>query len=202
MDYAKDKTKNVKRDFKLKDTVFAFSSFTLVCCAVIFALVVYDVFTIQNLLSFDKPIESLIISGIASIALVLFGVILTLNMPADYIDDTNKTYQNDPLPDIFIFMFIAALFEEVLFRGIIQNLLFIFTNHQWVAILSTALLFMAFHIQYFKKPIMLLNITIPSLVFGWLYFKTNNILVPVFVHFIMNFGMTILFKYKLINFKR
>nr|WP_233191062.1 CPBP family glutamic-type intramembrane protease [Sporosarcina sp. P20a] len=45
---------------------------------------------------------------------------------------------------------------------------------------------------------MLLNICIPSLVFGWLYFKTNNILVPVFVHFIMNTGMTILFKYKLL----
>ena len=99
-------------------------------------------------------------------------------------------------------MFIAVLFEETLFRGIIQNLLLIFTGHQWVAILSTALWFIDFHIQYFKKPIMLLNIFIPSLVFGWIYFKTNNILVPIFVHFILNFGMTILFKYKLISFKR
>lgn len=202
MDYAKDKSRNIKHDFKLKDAIFPFSSLTLICFAVIYALVVYDVLTIQNLLSFDNPIESLIISGVACVALLLFGVILTLTIPAAYIADTNKTYQNDTLPDVFIFMFIAVLFEETLFRGIIQNLLLIFTGHQWVAILSTALLFIVFHIQYFKKPIMLLNICIPSLVFGWIYFKTNNILVPIFVHFILNFGMTILFKYKIISFKR
>lgn len=202
MDYAKDKTKNIKHDFKLKNAIFPFSSLTLICFTVIYALVVYDVLAIPNLLSFDNPKESLIISGVASVGLLLFGVILTLTIPEDYIDDTNKTYQNERFPDVFIFMFVAVLFEETLFRGIIQNLLLIFTGHQWVAILLTALLFIAFHFHYFKKPIMLLNICIPSLVFSWIYFKTNNILVPIFVHFVLNFGITILFKYKLISFKR
>ncbi|WP_369823873.1 type II CAAX prenyl endopeptidase Rce1 family protein [Sporosarcina sp. P34] len=44
--------------------------------------------------------------------------------------------------------------------------------------------------------------SIPSVVFGSIYFKTNNLLVPIFVHFIMNIGMTFLFKYKLIRFKK
>ena len=81
MDYAKDKSKNIKHDFKLKDAIFPFSSLTLICFAVIYALVVYDVLTIQNLLSFDNPIESLIISGVACVVLLLFGVILTLLFP-------------------------------------------------------------------------------------------------------------------------
>ncbi|WP_153720745.1 CPBP family intramembrane glutamic endopeptidase [Sporosarcina cascadiensis] len=201
MDSTKDKSNNSKHEFKLKETVFAFSSFAFICLAVIFAFIVYDVFTIQNFLSFDKPAELLIISGISSVALLLFGLILTLIIPANYIDDNNKTYQDDSLPAIFIFMFAAALFEELLFRGIIQNLLFLFMGYQWFAILLTALLFTVFHVQYFKKPIMLLNICIPILVFGWIYFKTGNILVPVFVHFVMNFGMTVLFKYKLLNLR-
>ncbi|ARF15617.1 CAAX protease [Sporosarcina ureae] len=195
-------SENIKRDIKTKDVMFAFSSLSLLCIAVLFGLVVYDVLTIQSLLSFNKPIESIVITGIASIALLLFGVVLTFSIPSNSIDGMNKTYQDGSLSSLFIFMFLAALFEEVLFRGIIQNLFFVYTGNQWVAILSATLLFLVFHIQYFKKPMMLMNITIPSIVFGWIYVKTNNLLVPVFVHFLMNFGMTILFKYKLISLKK
>ncbi|PIC77593.1 CPBP family intramembrane metalloprotease [Sporosarcina sp. P19] len=198
----KSGSENIKRDIITKDVMFAFSSFSFMCIAVIFGLVVYNVLTIQSLLSFDEPIESIVITGIASIALLLFGVVLTFIIPSNYIDDMNKTYQDGTLSSLIIFMFLVALFEELLFRGIIQNLFFVYTGHQWVAILSTTVLFLVFHIQYYKKPMMLLNITIPSLVFGWVYFKTNNLLVPVFVHSIMNLGTTIMFKYKLISFKK
>ncbi|PIC82855.1 CPBP family intramembrane glutamic endopeptidase [Sporosarcina sp. P1] len=202
MDQVKNRSEKNTHSSKTKDMNFVFCSFTFICFAIIFALVVYDVLTIQNLLSFDRPMESIMILGVSSIALLLFGVVLTLTIPSNYIDDNNHTYQEDSLPRIFTFMFIAALFEETLFRGIIQNVLFLFISHEWMAILLTTGLFLVFHIQYFKKPIMLLNISIPSLVFGWIYFKTNNLLVPIFVHFIMNIGMTMLFKYKLIRFKK
>ncbi|MBT2289436.1 CPBP family intramembrane metalloprotease [Paenibacillus albidus] len=36
---------------------------------------------------------------------------------------------------------------------------------------------------------MLLNIIIPSLVFGWIYFVTDNLLVPVIAHIVMNLVM-------------
>ncbi|MGE7997460.1 CPBP family glutamic-type intramembrane protease [Lysinibacillus sp. NPDC093190] len=42
-----------------------------------------------------------------------------------------------------------------MFRGIIQNLLLVFLEHQWTAIIITTLLFLGMHTQYFKKPIML-----------------------------------------------
>lgn len=202
MDQAKNRSEKSTQNSITKDMIFVFSSFTFICFAIIFALLIYDVLTIQNLLSFAQPIESIMIFSVSSIALLVFGVVLTFTMPLNYIDDNNHTYQDNSLPRIFIFMFIAALFEETLFRGIIQNLLFLFTSHEWVAILLTTGLFLVFHIQYFKKPMMLLNISIPSLVFGWVYFQTNNLLVPIFVHFIMNIGMTILFKYKLIRFMK
>lgn len=202
MDQVKNRSEKSTQNSITKDMIFVFSSFTFVCFAIIFTLLVYDVLTIQNLLSFDQPVESIMIFSVSSIALLVFGVVLTFTMPLNYIDDNNHTYQDNSLPRIFIFMFIAALFEETLFRGIIQNVLFLFTSHEWKAILLTTALFLVFHIQYFKKPMMLLNISIPSLVFGWIYFQTNNLLVPIFVHFIMNIGMTILFKYKLIRFMK
>ncbi|MCR8993972.1 CPBP family intramembrane metalloprotease [Brevibacillus sp. 7WMA2] len=198
----KDKTKKTKKDFNPKDAVFVFSSFTFICVAIIFILIVYDVLTIHNFLSFEKPIRMIMHICSASFALLLFGVILTLYIPSKYIDDTNKSYQNYSLLPIFVFMLLGALFEELLFRGIIQNLLFIFIESQWIAIIATTLFFLGFHNQYFKKPIMLINISIPSFTFGWLYFETNNILVPFVVHFLMNLGITLLFKYNLIRVKK
>lgn len=202
MEHITEKPKNIKKDFNPKDAIFVFSSFTFVCVTVIFALMVYDVFTIQNFLSFDKPLAMVMNVFIASIALLLFGIILTLYIPSKYIDNTNKSYKDFSLLSIFTFMFLGALFEEILFRGIIQNLLHVFIDNQWFAIMTTTLLFIGIHIQYFKKPVMLINITVPSLTFGWIFFETNNILVPLFVHFLMNIGITLLFKYNLISIKR
>ncbi|MGE7673021.1 CPBP family intramembrane glutamic endopeptidase [Lysinibacillus sp. NPDC094403] len=201
MEYIKDKQKKTKKDFRPKDAVFVFSSFTFVCVATIFALIVYDVFTIQNFLSFEKPLSMIMSVVLASFGLLLFGIILTFFIPSKYIDETNKSYQDYSLSGIVAFMFIGALFEEILFRGIIQNLLFVFLEHKWTAIIITTLLFLGMHAQYFKKPIMLINIAVPSLIFGWIYFETSNILVPFLVHFLMNLGMTLLFKYNLIKVK-
>ncbi|MEY9970816.1 membrane protease YdiL (CAAX protease family) [Lysinibacillus sp. RC46] len=197
----KDKSKKTKKDFSPKDAIFVFSSFTFVCVAIIFALIVYDVFTIQDFLSFNQPFTMVMSIILASFGLLLFGVILTLFIPSKYMDETNKSYQDYSLLSIVAFMFIGALFEEILFRGIIQNLLLVFLEHPWNAIIITTLLFIGMHIQYFKKPIMLINITVPSLIFGWIYFETSNILVPFLVHFLMNIGMTLLFKYNLIRVK-
>ncbi|WP_338539750.1 CPBP family intramembrane glutamic endopeptidase [Paenibacillus tundrae] len=138
----------------------------------------------------------------STIGLLLFGVILSLYIPAKYIDDTNKSYPDSSIPTLLLFMFVGALFEEMLFRGIVQNVLYLFIESNWIAILTTTLLFIGFHIQYFKKPIMLINITIPSLVFGWIYTETNNLAVPVLVHFLMNVGITLLFKYNIIRLER
>ena len=202
MEHLNQMQKNTKKDFSPKDAILVFTSFTFICVAIIFSLIVYDVFTIQDFLSFDKPIKMVMSIVIYSIGLLLFGIILTLCIPSKHIDDTNKSYQNFSLSTIIAFMFIGALFEEMLFRGIIQNMLYVFIENQWIAIITTTLLFIGMHIQYFKKPIMLLNITIPGLTFCWIYFETNNLLVPFLVHFLVNLGMTLLFKYNLIRLKR
>lgn len=201
MQSLKDQSIHTKKEFSPKDAITVFGSFTFICMAVIFIFVVYDLFTIQHFLSFSQPISMAVSVVSASFALILFGVILTLYTPSNYIDETNMSYQNYSVLHIFGFMFFGALFEELLFRGIIQNLIFLFVDSWWTAIIITTLLFLCFHVQYFKKPLMLLNITIPSLIFGWIYFKTNNILAPFAVHFLMNFAITLLFKYNLIKVK-
>lgn len=191
-----------KKEVNPKDAVLVFSSFSFICLAIIFMLIVYEVVNIEQYLTFNHPAQLLMYVIIATFALVLYGVILTYVVPSNDIDDTNKSYQMYSLQEIFAFMLLGALFEELLFRGIIQNVLYIWLDHQWMAMLITTCLFLAIHVQYFKKPIMLLNISIPSLTFSWLYFITYNILVPIIVHFLMNLGITLLFKYNVLNVKK
>lgn len=202
MEPHKEKLTNTTKDFSLRDAGLVFLSFSFICAAIIFALVINDVLTLQHFLSMDSPSKLIGIIVFSTIGLLLFGVILSSYIPAKYIDDTNKSYPDSSISTLLLFMFVGALFEEMLFRGIVQNVLYVFIKSNWIAIFTTTLLFIGFHIQYFKKPIMLINITIPSLVFGWIYTETNNLAVPVLVHYLMNVGITLLFKYNIIRLKR
>ncbi|MEK3905323.1 CPBP family intramembrane glutamic endopeptidase [Paenibacillus sp. FSL R7-0179] len=189
------------KPFNPKDAILVFFAFALISAAVLFALVIYDVLTLEDLLSFENPLQLAMYSVLPTISLLLFGIILTLLTPASYIDETNKSYQKYSLAAILAFTLAAALFEELLFRGIIQNVLNLYLPGPWTAIAFTTVLFVGTHVQYYTKPLMLLNITIPSLVFGWVYVQTHNLLVPLLVHFLMNLGITLLFKYKVISMR-
>ncbi|UHA59088.1 hypothetical protein KDJ21_020060 [Metabacillus litoralis] len=61
-----------------------------------------------------------------SIGLIIFGIVLTVIMPAKFIDETNKTFQHESLSTIMISMLFVVLFEELLFRGLYKILYFLF----------------------------------------------------------------------------
>lgn len=189
-------SKTAKKEFKPEDGTIVFLSFSMACAAVILLLIVQGTYSLHHVLSFtNSPIEWALYTVVPLIGLLLYGVILTKIISSKHIDDINKGYQHLSIRRMVGFMFWAALFEELLFRGLIQTGLLLFLKHEWLAILVTALLFVVFHVQYFKKPLMLLNITIPALVYGWVYAETGNILVPFIIHFLSNLLITLLFKY-------
>lgn len=188
-------------DFNPKSATVAFASFAIICMAVLFALTVSGVVEIEGLLSMEQPLKQLWLIGIATVALLLFGCLLTQVTPAHMIDETNKGYQDLSVGTLVLFLLAASLFEELLFRGILQNLLLVYSGNEGIAVAISTLLFLSIHVQYFKKPLMLLNITLPSVAFGWLYALTHNLMVPISVHFFMNLGMTLMFKYNLVQLK-
>lgn len=84
----------------------------------------------------------------------------------------------------------AGVCEEFLFRGIIQRELHRGTNNIHVAIWVSAFLFSAIHMQFFGfVPRMLLGG-----LFGYLYYWSGNLLVPIFAHFFNN-GFSVLMLY-------
>ncbi|MEQ1733400.1 MAG: CPBP family intramembrane glutamic endopeptidase, partial [Bacteroidia bacterium] len=86
------------------------------------------------------------------------------------------------LLNIFIVALMAAVGEELFFRGIIQRLL----NNKYakpaIAVWITAIIFSAIHMQFFGFfPRMLIGA-----VLGFLFLWTNNLWIPIIAHFTNN----------------
>ena len=85
---------------------------------------------------------------------------------------------------------LAGISEELLFRGVLQNITLRASGNPHVAIWFAAFVFSFIHLQFYGFfPRMFLG----SL-FGYLYYWTKNIWVPIFAHFVNN-GFTLLMAY-------
>ncbi len=90
----------------------------------------------------------------------------------------------------FIVAIIPAIGEELVFRGMLQTQLQQATRSGHIAIWISAVLFSAMHMQFFGFiPRVLLGA-----LFGYLYFWSGNLIIPMFAHFINNgFAMVMLY---------
>lgn len=87
------------------------------------------------------------------------------------------------LTNILIVCVIAAVGEELLFRGIIQQTIFRATKKPHAAIWISAFLFSLIHLQFFGFfPRLLLGA-----VMGYLLYYSNSIWSPIWAHFLNNF---------------
>ncbi len=85
---------------------------------------------------------------------------------------------------------IAAVGEELIFRGLLQRLLIDMVKKPHLAILITALLFSAFHFQFFSfLPRFVLGV-----ILGYLMFYGRSIWYPILAHFVNN-AMGVIYYY-------
>ncbi|MCP4521500.1 MAG: CPBP family intramembrane metalloprotease [Cytophagales bacterium] len=76
----------------------------------------------------------------------------------------------------------AAVGEELVFRGMLQNILWRGTKNIHIAIWVTGFIFSAIHLQFYGLiPRMILGV-----LFGYYYYWSRNLWVPIFAHFINN----------------
>ncbi|NQZ75225.1 MAG: CPBP family intramembrane metalloprotease [Ekhidna sp.] len=103
---------------------------------------------------------------------------------------TNFTSTSHFLLAIVVVAIIPAIGEELLFRGLIQNMFVkAFKNHH-VAIWVTGFIFAAIHMQFFGvMPRMLLGV-----LFGYLYYWSGNLSVAMVGHLINN-GLALIAMY-------
>ncbi|MDH3711895.1 MAG: CPBP family intramembrane metalloprotease [Cyclobacteriaceae bacterium] len=94
---------------------------------------------------------------------------------------------------MLVIAIVPAVGEELLFRGLIQNKLQAWTLNAHVAIWLTAIMFSAMHLQFYGFiPRMLLGA-----LFGYLYFWSGNLILPIVAHFVNNgFQLIMLYIYQ------
>ena len=83
---------------------------------------------------------------------------------------------------IIIMAFFPALFEEIFFRGAIQNLLEKWWKMPLLAIIVSSLIFSLIHFSVY----LFLSRAVLGFVLGFMYYKTRNIWVNVIAHFLNN----------------
>ena len=83
---------------------------------------------------------------------------------------------------IVVMAFVPALFEEVFFRGVLQNFFEKWWKNPCIAIVFTSILFSFIHLSIY----LFLSCAILGFALGLMFYITRNIWVNVFAHFINN----------------
>ena len=84
--------------------------------------------------------------------------------------------------NVIILALIPSLSEEILFRGVVQQLLCRTARSAHAGIIITAIIFSTIHFQFYGFiPRMILGLS-----FGYLFYWTGNLWIPVMAHFINN----------------
>lgn len=99
----------------------------------------------------------------------------------------------DLLFGIFVIAVLPAIGEELVFRGMLQPELYRATKNHHAAIWISAIIFSAFHMQFFGfVPRMLLGA-----LFGYIYLWSTNFWMPVIAHFTNNaFSVIMMYLYQ------
>jgi len=95
---------------------------------------------------------------------------------------------------VFVIAVIPAIGEELIFRGLLQNILSSISRNYHVAVWLSAIIFSGIHFQFYGfLPRMLLGA-----LFGYLYVWSGNLLLSMLAHFLNNFiSLTLLYIYQL-----
>ena len=99
----------------------------------------------------------------------------------------------DLIIGLIVIALLPAIGEELVFRGMFQNEFFRGTGNIHVSIWMSAIIFSAIHFQFYGfLPRLLLGA-----LFGYLYYWSGTLLVPMFAHFFNNaFGVIMIYLYR------
>ena len=92
--------------------------------------------------------------------------------------------------NLFIIAFLAAVGEELLFRGVVLRLILEGTKNIHLAIIISAVLFSAMHLQFYG----FFPRTILGILFGYIFIWTGTLWIPIILHFLFN-GLTVVAAY-------
>ncbi|MBO9606419.1 MAG: CPBP family intramembrane metalloprotease [Paenibacillaceae bacterium] len=141
-------------------------------------------------LRFDDPKE-IVLWGACFAAVVLIADLLIARfVPEEVGDDggvNDMLFRNRPLWHIAVISLVVAICEELLFRGAVQHAF----GPYW-----TSILFAAIHIRYLRHWLMTGLVFSISYGLGWIYIRTGSLWTPILAHFMIDFVMGCIIRYR------
>lgn len=125
--------------------------------------------------------------------IVLIDVIMMKLLPSSMYDDgglNERIFRNRSIPHIAFISAMVAFSEEILFRGVIQT---------HVGLILASVIFAIIHYRYLFNWFLFLNIVLLSLFIGFVYQLTENLVVTIVMHFIIDFLLGIFLRFKKIR---
>ncbi|WP_313798454.1 CPBP family intramembrane glutamic endopeptidase [Cytobacillus sp.] len=160
----------------------------LLTISIILGIILFDSFSeFLNLFKWNDY-RILVIGGVAGLAVVILDLVLMKILPSSYYDDgglNERIFRNRNIFHIAFIAAVVAFCEEVLFRGMIQT---------HAGLVVSSIIFAIVHYRYLFNWFLFLNIIILSFFIGYLFLLTGNLLVTIFMHFIIDFLLGILIK--------
>lgn len=134
------------------------------------------------------PVDIIVLGVTSGLVIAGLEIVLDKLLPDAWLDDggmNTRVFQALSIPHIFLAMLVVAVVEEILFRGVLFNLL---------GFTLSSLIFGLVHIRYLKKPLMLTIAIALGFYLGWLYMFTGNLFVPMATHFVIDTVLGIVLK--------
>lgn len=135
-------------------------------------------------------LEIITFGVLPAILLVVFEIILYYIVPYAWLDDggiNEKVFKHQPVTSIFVIALVVSISEEALFRGVLQTTFGLFV---------ASVIFIFLHVRYLTKPLLLVMISVTSFLIGFLFYMTENLLVVITFHFLVDFLLGLFIKYK------
>ncbi|QKE71793.1 CPBP family intramembrane metalloprotease [Arthrobacter citreus] len=144
-----------------------------------------------NDLHFYKNYQTYLYGFGAGFGLVIFNILLNFVIPERLLDDggfNKRFFSSLSIPEMTVLCILIALSEELLFRGFIQAKF---------GLIIASVVFALVHFRYVKKPILLTVVLIESFFLGYLYLRTNNIIIVFIAHFLLDYVLGMYMKLSL-----
>lgn len=169
-----------------------FTQIILFIISLILGMVLFDEYPFQDLMNWNDP--NILYFGVtAGGAVVFLDAILMKWLPPSYYDDgglNKKIFKNRNILHIAFIAAVVAISEELLFRGIIQTK---------VGIVIASVIFAIIHYRYLFNRFLFINIVSLSFFIGFIFEWTNNLVVTIVMHFLIDFLLGVMIRSKKLN---
>lgn len=176
-------------DRELLINVYLTQGILLILSCVIGVILFSEIWFIDEIIEFNLG-DMIFLGGGLALLVVFIDQLLMAVLPEDKLDDggiNERIFSNLSIPHILFLSFVISFSEELLFRGVIQTHLGLFIASGLFAII---------HVRYLAKPVLFTVVIGISFILGVLFEFTDNVLVTITAHFLIDSTMGILIKQK------